>query len=159
MIKHLLNQSGIQKYIGLGTQNVRIGQGKVLKVGSKSKSHNRDKFWRAILRFQGLKSMKMVQFWHSGYLNQCDFTCLIDLDGVWKCRSTGSGSKLGSKSKSHNHDKLRKMRFRFLDLKSMKMVQFWYSGYLIQCIFSCLIIWNGVWALWGTGKDRKLRSK
>ena len=26
MIKHLLNRSGIQKYIGLGTQNVKIGQ-------------------------------------------------------------------------------------------------------------------------------------
>ena len=93
MIIYRLNQSEIKKYIELGTLNVKIGpflKNLVLKT-QKSQSH---KFWSANLRFQGLQSLKMVWYWLWGYLIQCIFSFLIDWDGIWSCRSTGSGPNL-----------------------------------------------------------------
>ena len=40
------------------------------------------------IRYEILESLKMVRFWRSGYLIPCIFSCLIDLEGVWSCRST-----------------------------------------------------------------------
>ena len=101
MIKHRLNQSEMKKYIELDTLDVKIGP--FSRILGLQTSSLRFKIYAIVtFRFQSLKSLKMVQFWHPGYLIQCIFSFLINWDGVWSCRSTVSDSKLDSKPKSHN---------------------------------------------------------
>ena len=74
-----------------GCQNRTIFKDFRFKIRFKAEKLQLCKFSSTNLRCQGIKSLKMVRFWHPGYLIQCIFSFLIDWDGIWSCRSTGSG--------------------------------------------------------------------
>ena len=102
---------------------------------------------------KGLKSLRIVQYWHFLHLKPCNFGCLIDLGGIWAPWSTNRVSDLSSKSKSCVSRFTRNQSKSIQTsngLKPLRIVQSWHFLHLISCNFLCLIDLRGIWAPWST---------
>ena len=111
---------------------------------------------------KGLKSLRIVQYWHFLHLKPCNFGCLIDLGCVWAPWSTNRGSILRSKSKSCVSRFTRNQSKSIQTsngLKSLRIVQSWHFLDIISCNFWCLIDLRVIWAPWSTKRGSNLSSK